>query len=807
MLTTTTIILPPASPETTIENTAIGNRIVVSFIIVASGFDDFTNKQVIVNFSPFQGTGIAAIGLGYESDGYVNGVLSDAVFVGSSSPFSFPLTQLNLKARFQKTSSTTCYCEIEFYMTMDVAAYVNANNYSNLERFLKSSISGSFGVNNGPSVYNSLKELGIKALVFDLSTSFSSNVVNATGSTTQRIKWKSRFYNSYFLGATTNIRYMSNIQITSPSQIASGVTFLTKATAAAPQPLGQSIDSAFNVIFNQLSISEKNTVAINLEGRALPLVTPNPTTTDIRVLLIRVSNLTNTVDFETDLLLNDAVIPALNATSTQLDGALWNPSAWVDVASETTDLTFTIDGSLLSIGHSYRIIVNMYDNVNDTVTSHISPEIIANFVPPITPTMTGEIGTYNKVYLGNEVSAVAPHSRFKSRLTISKTSFNSQIIALGIGGNFDDAFQIARCSLPLISGVTPQIRFYQKNTLALPANNQIITDGMVIVSNTATELVLDAFFRVVEELAGVVFQVNWVITFRIRTYVIGQNLDYQILFNQEIKPRLFENNELLPKLLSAKFYDNDAYPLNKFEVFDLCGRDFIICEIEKDAAFIGSINFAACIYPATATGDAALLSIEEEESWIPAIQILPQSFSPKLDNVDINFGADDFAAFRINLQNIPQLTQFWITGIAYEQLPSYCPIGLVQDIEIYTIRPSAVPFWALSASASNFVNEILAHPDYVSGVTIITHRVVDVNGILVTTQINSTTVIANDTLITILMPPQPVVYYQLIVGAIFDAGSGAHSIVFELNVDIPLMAVNAPLVSYDTNSYSCADLG
>jgi len=807
LLSTTTVLVPPAAPTTVVE-TAFGNRIIISFVITASGGDNFTNKQVRVNFSPFRATGIAPAGLGYESNGFITAVLTEGNFIGNPSPFSAPLTSKNLKVRFQKLTNTTCFVEIEFYMTMDVAAYVNASSYSNLDRFLKASVSGSTLVNDGPAVYNMQKEFGIQADVFNLTIPTSQNVITATGSTVQRIPWQSRFYNSYLGGVTTNARYMSNIQITTVSAIAAGIPYITQATATQPQPIGQTVDGSFTVLSSQLSTIEKNTVAINLEGRANPSITPNAATTDIRVLLIRTSPLTNNVDFETDLLLNDAAIPALDATATQIDGAIWNPSAWLDVAAETTDLTFTIDGASLTVGSSYRIIVNVYDNVNDRLTTHISPELIANFVPPVIPTITGELGTYNKMYAGNDLSSVAPHSRFKSRLTIDKVAFNATLALLGIGGNFDNAFQQARAALPLISGVTPQIRFYQKNTLALPANNQIVSDGMVIVADTATELVLDAYFRVVEEQAGTNFTVDWAITFRTRTFVVGQNLEYEVLFSQNVTPRLFENDEAAPKLISAKFYDYDAYPTNKIEVFDLCGRDYIICEIEKDPALLtGSVNFAACIYPATSTGDTALLSIEEEEQWLPLVPILPQLSSSKLDDVDIAFGGDDFAAFRINLQQLPLNQLFWITGIAYEQEPDYCPLGLVQNIIIATVRPTAFPFWALGAQCANFVNEILAHPDYVGGVTVVYHRVVNAFGVPMPFITLSTTVIPNDTLGASQMPPQPEVYYELRIDANFDSGFGVHLISHTLRVTILLMPENDPAVLYSTNTYICNDLG
>lgn len=797
----------PTTPVSVVRNTAIGNIIIISFIITGSGGDNFNNRQVRVNLSPFQPNSIPGANLGFESIGFVDATLRDGIFIGNPSPFSFPFTSKNLKARFQKTGVNTCYVEVEMYMTMDIAQYVNANAYINTDRFLKAHVTGPILFNDSDSVYGAQRELGIRAQVYNLSTPVTANVQLSTGAIVARVSFESRWYNSYLLGSTTNCRFLNSLSITSPNQIASGSPSLASMTATGPQTPSQSVDDSFTINGAQLSKGEKNFVAMTFSGLANPSVSPNPATTSVRVVLLRVDPVSNTTDFVTDLDLKDAVIPAALVPATQLDGAIWSPCSWTNFPL-AMNLNFVLDGNYLNLGQKYRILVNIYDSVNNTVTTHLTPELSVTFTPPVTPNIDGFLGTYNKLYSGNDLANVAPHSRFKSRVVIDKSDYNTQLAALGLTGNFDGAFQSATCQVPLISGVTPQIRFYQKNTLNPPANNAIVTDGMVIVSDTATELVLDAYFRVVEEQSGTSFQVTWTIQFRMKGYLPGQYIDYQVLFSQDITCRDFENDEGAPILLSAKFYDADLYPTNKVEIFDLCGRDYVICEIEKDATLSGSVNFAACIYPSLdGTGNTSLLSIEEEESWSPLTPILPQLSSAKLSNVEPDFGGDDFVAFRINLQQIPLGNLFWITGIAYEQEPDYCPLGLVQQVLITTIRPAAAPYWALGAQAANFINEILAHPDYVSGINVVYHRVVDINGVSVPYFALTTTVIPNDTLATVSMPPQPNVYYQLRVDAVFNSGSGNHNVSHTLNVTIPLMATNAPAVNHSSNAYVCNDLG
>lgn len=792
----------PATPVSVVRNTAIGNIVIISFIITGSGGNNFNNRQVRVNFSPFQPNAIPGANLGFESIGFVDGTLREGLFIGNPSPFSFPFTSKNIKARFQRTAATTCYVEIEMYMTMDIAQYVSQNSYLNTDRFLKAQVNGPLLFNDSNSVYGAQRELGIRAQVFNLSTPVTESVQS-----TARISFESRWYNSFLLGVTTNCRFLNSIAISSPNQIASGAPALTSMIANAPQTPSQNVDDSFIITSAQLSKNEKNFVTMTFFGLARPSVSPNPASTSVRVVLLRIDPVSNTTDFVTDLELKDAVIPAALVPATQLDGAIWSPCSWTNFPL-AMNLNFVLDGAFLNLGQKYRLLVNIYDNINNTVTTHLTPELSVTFTPPVTPNIDGYLGTYNKLYSGNDLANVAPHSRFKSRIVIDKSDYNTKLAALGLTGNFDNAFQTATCQVPLISGVTPQIRFYQKNTLTPPANNAVVSDGMVIVSDTATELILDAFFRVVEEQAGTSFQVTWTIQFRMKGYLPGQYLDYQILFNQDITCREFENYEGVPLLVSAKFYDADLYPTNKVEIFDLCGRDYVICEIEKDPTLTGSVNFVACIYPSLdGTGNTALLSIEEEESWTPLTPILPQLSSAKLSNVETDFGGDNFVSFRINLQQIPLGSLFWITGIAYEQDPDYCPLGFVQQVVISTIRPAAVPYWSLGAQAANFVNEILAHPDYVGGINVVYHRVVDINGVSVPFFTLSTTVITNDTLSTVTMPPQPNVYYQLRIDAIFNSGSGNHNVSHTLDVIIPLMNTNDPPVNHSSNAYICNDLG
>ena len=797
-------------PPTIVRNTAIGNRIIISFNLTAFGGDNFNNKKVRVNLKAWGANDISGIeSFGYESQGFIDAVLTEGFFVGSPSPFANALLDKNLKARFQRIDAITAYVEIELYITCDFSRWVaESSGGNNFDRFLRALVPNPELTNGGNTVYFTQKELGIKSIVFNSLSGFSYIARNPADATQViRIPFESRWYNSWFLGSTTGIRFIENFEVTSPSQIASGLAYLAKATATGPQAPTQNVDATYTIPANQamqLSVNELNTVTIRLKGLVNPTLSPNPATTDVRAILIRTNPLSNTLEYVTDLLLNDAVLPAVAGPPAQLDGAIWEPASWADTAPDILDVTLTIDGFNINFGDTYRIIINTYDSVNSRTTSHISPALVANFTPPVTPTITGELGTYNKVFTGNELSGLAPHSRFKSRITIDKSNYDAQLAGLGILGDFDTAFVRASCELLSNAGEPTQAGNYYKSTVALPLDNSIIDGGMEVVTNSATELVLDCFFRVDEEKAGLIGGVIWVVEFEQPTF--GKDTqNVVIIFLQRTEYRLFENDEVSPKLISAKVYDFDQYPANKVEVTNIClDREYVIVEVEKDATFTGAINFVATIYPGDEFGNTTIPVIEEEEQWLPAVQILPQLSTPKLDDVDIAFNGN-FAAFRVNLSQLSPNQRYWITAIAYKQLPNYCPLGFIDDILISTnaIGVSLIN-WTATADPTNFINTILGDANYVGGLNVVKNNLVDSVGNEVGLGGNLFT--GYQVTATKINLSYASIFYVMDIEALFDLGAGAHLIKHTLTVELLQPPVGAPVI-YSTNTYQCNDLG
>ena len=800
-------IIPFPSP-TVILNACIGNRIILSFNLDAFGGDTFINKKIRVNISPFLGNDQSnALDFGFESIGFIDPALTDGFFIGNGTQFSNPLVEKNINAKFRRVSNVQAFIEVEFFMTCDIAKFLaTGGTTSTLDRFLKAITNQPNLINGGSAVYNQQKELGLKVRVFNNNTSFISNVLNQiNGDPVIKIPFQGRFYNSFTLNNTSNTRYLKAITATTPTQLLLSLPNVLSASASGPQLVNQNIDSTFLIASNSVSPTEKNTFSVIFEGLANPSTTPNPATTDIRILLIKVDPISNTTDFITDLKLKESIIPSLDASTTQLDGAIFTPSSWSDAAGNTTVLSFDLDGAFLELGATYRIIFNLYDSANSQTTTHISPEFSANYTLPVIPNIEGFISTYNKEYTGNQLSNVAPHSRFKSKLIIDKTDYNTKLSNLGLSGSFDDYLSRIKCELTAIGiGDVDQIGEYKPNTLAPPLDNTIITNNFKVISDTSTELIVECIFRVEEEKAGQSQDIRWFIEFN-QIDVSGGFVPVSIRFFQEISFGDFENDKATPLLVNANVYDSELYPTEKVLINDICNKDNIIVEVERDSVLLaGAVNFAATIYPADSSGNTTVSSIEEREDWTPATQQLEQLFSPKIGPVEISF-VGDFAFFKVNVLQLTIDQLYFITGLAYQQIPDYCTlISFVQNIDIKTGRTTLTPSgWTVETDATNFENEITGNPFYIGGLNYVYNRIVDNLGNVLNFQSSTPPTLAAQNLDQSLSS----VFYELRIDAEFDAGAGVHILSHVLRFEIPIPPINSGSTTYSINTYSCTDLG
>jgi len=785
-------------PAVPVEGLAIGIKVRLTFTINSSGANSFLNKQLRFNPGLYVlSNQTNAFDFGYQTLNPLSTTPQQAVL-----NIANPALQ-NIYCEMSKNAPPHDEATVvfEFYVTNDTTNFIFGNSSnSNVNRFLASSALG-VPNNTGQVVYNQTKNLSLACKIFD-STGFSANATTPVGGNFVNILVEARWYNSDYGGYSLLMRYIKELEISSASQTAASLPLLTNVTATAAQPNTTTPPNAiFTIASNQLAVGEDNSVRILLRGEAYNGSVANPAITDVRILLFRIDAATNTADFVTDLQLADALIPQATPGSGQLNGAIYSPSDWFEniPLADDIEVHFIINGSMLTLNGQYYIVVNIHDSVNpDEVTSHISPLLTATYTPPAIPTITGYLSTYNTEYSGNDLT-IAPHQRIKARLEIDKSSYVTALNAIGLVGTFDGSVAGIICKLTNVPGVVNQVQGF------IPAAPPITTADMTIVTNNATDLVLDCIFRIAEEYAGTLTEITWTVSMNQVTTISGITQLTQIDFVQKLDVDVFENDAISPNLLSIKFYDLEDYIVGiKTEIIDICDADQIIAEVEKDPMFTGSINFIATIYPANELGDTNNNAIKEESSWAPIVVQMQQLTSAKLADVDTSFGVNDLAVFKINVQQLTQGQRYWVTGIAYQQVPDYCPIGLVALTSTSTYRTVGVlPLWTITGNPTAVIAEILAHPDYVGGLTVVQNNFVDnANspiGVLSYAGNIVTAIKINETIGT--------AFYRFIVDADFDPGTGPHTIRHEILMSVPLPAPSlVPLVTFD-NNYKCSDLG
>ena len=784
-------------PAVPVEGLAIGIKVRLTFTINSSGANSFLNKQLRFNPGLYVlSNQTNAFDFGYETLNPLSTTPQQAVL-----NIANPALQ-NIYCEMSKNAAPHDEATVvfEFYVTNDTTNFIFGNSSnSNVNRFLSASALG-VPNNTGQVVYNQTKNLSLACRIFD-STSFSANATTPAGGNFLNILVEARWYNSDYGGYSLLMRYIKELEITSASQTAASLPLLTNVTATAAQPNTATPPNAiFTIASNQLAVGEDNSVRILLRGEAYNGSVANPAITDVRVLLFRVDTAANNVNFVTDLSLSDALIPQATPGSAQLNGAIYSPSDWFEnvPAADDIEVQFVIDGTQLEVNGQYYIVANIHDAANpEYVTSHLSPLLLATYTPPAVPTITGFLSTYNTEYSGNELT-IAPHQRIKARLAIDKSSYVTALNAIGLAGSFDASLAGIICRLTNVSGVVNQVQGF------LP--NGIVTNEMEIITNDATDLVLDCIFRIAEEYAGTSTEITWTISLNQVTTIPGTTQLTQIDYVQKLDVDVFENDNLTPNLLNVRFFELDQYLLgNKIEIVNLCDVDQIIAEVEKDPTFTGSINLIATIYPADEFGDTNNAAIQEEESWAPVVVQMQQLVSGKLDNVDTSFGIDDFATFRINTQQLTQGQRYWVTAIAFQQVPDYCPIGLVALTSTSTYRVIGVlPLWTITGNPTAVIAEILAHIDYVPGtINVVQNNFTDIAG----NQVGTTTYVGNIVTAIKIIESIGTAYYTLIIDAQFDPGTGPHTIRHTLTMAVPIPAPALPPFTTLNNSYICTDLG
>ena len=216
-------------PTTPIEGFAIGNKIRLTFTMVSSGGNSFLNKFLRFNPALFTvNNSINAFSYGYETMNPLSTTPQQA-FLNFAAPF---LDNIYCEMYKNGAPHNTATVVFEFYVTQDILDYLSPSlTAQNTKRFLSSRGQGPDFINLYQSVYSTLiRFIGITCKVFDYS-GFDVQVQTPTGNKFLRMPVAARWFNSDIDGDTTGMRYIKEIEITSPSQVNAALAPLSEIKA------------------------------------------------------------------------------------------------------------------------------------------------------------------------------------------------------------------------------------------------------------------------------------------------------------------------------------------------------------------------------------------------------------------------------------------------------------------------------------------------------------------------------------------------------------------------------------------------
>ena len=649
---------PPLSGAVPVD-LAIGNEVLISATIRATAGDDWINKEARLNIALFKDNA-AASGATYWSAPVpaINNIIFATYYVGTNE------IQHQKNVLITRVNNDDIVIAFIFRVTADLLDTIKGQNITNFDRFLKSTFNPANTIlkNFAASAYKSATggAMSIRVDVHDLdSVALIGSAKNpASNQKFLRVPTALRYYEAEVGGLVG--RYMAKITATTPGQIGAllpPIADATKDTNFAFFPL----DPQYTTAAASLSFLEDNSINIRIDGADAPGALINEATTTVRAILIRTDAISDTVYFIDDYQTSEGTVPAADPSATVIAGALSAPANWSDnLIAQQININFVIKAAELSPGGKYRIIINLYDDNNDRVSAHISPELVADYILPISPTITATLAEYCEEYVDDEI-LIAPGGRFKACINLDIQSYDAATSAAGYAGGLLDRLSEVRATFGGFGG------FGAESVIFTPSP---IPTGGATVAIDATTVAVCAVFRAPVAAGGDVVALDWSININ-QDDGNGGTAPVVVTYRQQINIKDFDDGSAGDVLLDTQFFEADGYPATKNPVSNICDADKIIVEVTKDVG-AGDGVIIATLTETTATGSTVGV-IEEEASEIPVY--LPELTSTALDDVTNSAGGG--AAYCVNVGDLKKDTIYFINTILRQKAPlisNYCPL-------------------------------------------------------------------------------------------------------------------------------------
>ena len=363
--------------------------------------------------------------------------------------------------------------------------------------------------------------------------------------------------------------------------------------------------------------------------------------------LIRVDSIANNLDFYNALNSTENDIPLSNLTAAPnwLNGGAFGTPTMITQTATNLTISFLLDGTKLQYKGRYRIIFLVYNTTNDFVSTHITPELTADFAAP------ADIGapdtivkTYNTQHINSNDVTLSLFERFELSMGLDKTAYT--------GGIFNDELQLVE--LEEIQGANVLNRW--SYNFAPNANN--LNSPLVIQTNNLTDLIVTfqrrAGYATPLLVALTTYIYRWKFTFLQNTIGGAQSNTYQMDMYIRVKPLNQTRINGITFLDAADFDIAIETPIAY-----LCAGDTeVVVKISKngapDANLIGLMLQGVFPNP----------PVFENAAYISPVG-LSNINSAIMQQVETTF-SDDFAYYRIDLTAIAGANSFFVGALIYD---------------------------------------------------------------------------------------------------------------------------------------------
>lgn len=629
---------------------------------------NFTNGQTFfINwnlFAPLQRNQLAANGTGWRIDitePSAGLLVATATLVAGNNSLNqnYRLIAANIPA-----ANNAMALDFVLFVTNDTKDWLGNFTNNNTARWLQSAVNANTALtqNSGVSAYRNANSgfsffeiyayettngsSPSSAAFADPFVRMPTNVTVKQISKRTKIKWyDTHFNNAQSWTSTSELAYNGLGSITAKYSPTSPV--ITNIKRVKYPFLSDTIDLNFEPN-SQLFPRSLNYTGYNYFNANILLGTVlSPAAIDrVTARIIRVDNINSTTDFYTALEANENDIPLLNGTAAPnwLNGGFFGTPTAVTQTPGNLSIQFLVDGTKLQYKARYRLVFIVYDTTTDFVSTHISPELIADFAAPADIGIPDtNVRTYNTQHPNSNDVTLSLFERFELLMNLDKTVYT--------GGVFNDELQLVE--VEEIQGGNVLNRWTYN--FAPNANN--INSGIDIVLNDATDLTVSLTRRAGYATPLLVALTNytyrWKFTFNQLTIGGTQSNTYQLDMLIKVKPIDAARINGITFLDAADFDASIETPI----AYICAGDTEVVVKIEKngapDANLIGLMLQG--IFPNP--------PVFENAAYVSPVG-LPNINSAIMQQVETTF-VDDFAYYRIDLTAIAGANSFFAGALIY----------------------------------------------------------------------------------------------------------------------------------------------